>query len=242
MISAGGFGTLLEYPGSPVHMAIADPFTRRALMGVAMGLTAIAIIYSPWGKRSGAHINPAVTLAFARLGKVAPRDATGYVVAQFTGAIIAVALVTTVLGPAFTEPPVRYVATLPGSGGRWIAFAAEFGISFILMLTVLVATNSNRLARWTGVLAGVLVALYIAFEAPVSGMSMNPARTVGSAVPGRLWTALWVYFAAPVLGMLLAAEVYAWVRGRGGVRCAKLHHMNDRPCIFHCGYGSEGSI
>jgi hypothetical protein len=68
MISAGAFVTLIEYPGSPVQQAIADPDIRRALIGLAMGLTANGIIYSPWGQRSGAHINPSVILTFLRLG------------------------------------------------------------------------------------------------------------------------------------------------------------------------------
>ncbi|NJO84009.1 MAG: hypothetical protein HC828_15300, partial [Blastochloris sp.] len=74
MVSAGVFTTLLEYPGSPVHRAIADADLRRALIGLAMGLTAIAIIYSPFGQRSGAHLNPAVTLTFWWLGKVEGPD------------------------------------------------------------------------------------------------------------------------------------------------------------------------
>jgi len=72
MLSACVFTTLLEYPGSPAHQAIADPFLRRVLIGIAMGLTAVGLIYSPWGQRSGAHLNPSVTLAFWRLGKVQP--------------------------------------------------------------------------------------------------------------------------------------------------------------------------
>lgn len=236
MVSAGVFGTLLEAPASPVRLAIEDPFARRVLMGLAMGATAVGIIYSPWGMRSGAHINPAVTLTFARLGKIEPRDAAGYMVAQFVGAVVAVTLVAAILGSAFTEPPVRYVATLPGPSGPGVAFTAEVGISFILMSVILVATNARRLARWTGLLAGGLVAGYIAFEAPLSGMSMNPARTLGSALPGRVLDGLWIYFLAPPIGMLLAAETYARVRGRATVRCAKLHHDNDQRCIFRCGY------
>src|SRR5690242_13308176 len=73
MVSAGVFGTLLEYPGSPIHRAISDPFARRALMGLAMGLTAIGLVYSPWGRRSGAHLNPAFTWTFFRLGRVRGR-------------------------------------------------------------------------------------------------------------------------------------------------------------------------
>jgi aquaporin Z len=101
MVSAGLFGTLLGYPGSPVHQAIEEPLLRRALMGLAMGLTAIAIIYSPWGQQSGAHINPAVTLTFLRLGKVAPWDAVFYIIAQFAGGLYGVLLVGGILGEVF---------------------------------------------------------------------------------------------------------------------------------------------
>ena len=102
------------------------------------------------------------------------------------------------------------------------------------MLTVLTVSNTPKLARWTGVFAGALVASYITFEAPLSGMSMNPAPTLGSAVAASLWTGLWVYFTAPVLAMLLAAEVH--VRSGRAVYCAKLHHHNGARCIFNCDF------
>ena len=89
---------------------------------------------------------------------------------------------------------------------------AEALISFGLMLTVLFATNTPRLMRLTGVFAGVLVASYITFEAPLSGMSMNPARTLASALPGELWQGLWIYFVGPIAGMLLAVEAYRRIR------------------------------
>lgn len=241
MVSAGLFGALLEYPGSPVHQALPDAALRRALMGLAMGLTAVGIIYSAWGKQSGAHINPAVTLTFWRLGKIEPWDATFYVTAQFVGGVAGVILVAVAVGPAFRDPAVNWVVTVPGMGGAAVAFAAEAAISFLLMLVILAATNAKRLNRWTGLFAGVLVAVYIALEAPLSGMSMNPARTFGSALPARLWTALWIYFTAPPFGMLLAAEVYLRLPGAGRVRCAKLHHENDRRCIFRCGYAATAS-
>ena len=88
MVSAGVFTTLLEYPGSSIRGAIADAWARRALIGLAMGATSIALIYSPWGGRSGAHFNPAVTLTFYRLGKVAPWDAAFYIGAQFLGGLM----------------------------------------------------------------------------------------------------------------------------------------------------------
>lgn len=237
MISACVFAILLEYPGSPVHQAISDPVFRRILMGAAMGLTAIGIIFSPWGKQSGAHINPAITLTFFRLGKIAPWDALFYVVAQFVGALIGVLLMAGTVRAVVAHPSVNYVATVPGTGGPAIAFIAEFVISFILMSVVLIVSNTQQLARYTGLFAGVLVATYITVEAPLSGMSMNPARSLGSAVFPQLWQFLWIYFTAPPLGMLLAAEVYLQLRGAHRVICAKLHHHNDKRCIFlHCGY------
>ena len=239
MISAGVFATLLWYPGSPAAQAVPDGLLRRALMGLAMGLTAILIIYSPWGQRSGAHINPAVTLTFWRLGKVATWDALFYVVAQFLGALLGVWLVLAALGVAFASPPVSYIATLPGAGHAWTALIAEALISFGLMSAVLFASNSPRLMRFTGVFAGCLVALYITLEAPVSGMSMNPARTFASAVPGGLWQGLWIYFIGPPLGMLLAVPVYRAIRRTPEVICAKLNHHTHQRCIFHCGYGAN---
>jgi aquaporin Z len=236
MVSAGIFGTILEYPASPVQQAIADPFLRRVLMGVAMGLTAIGIIYSPWGKQSGGHINPSVTLTFFRLGKIEPWDALFYVAAQFAGGMAGVLVVALALGHPFTDPPVAYVTTLPGSGGPAIAFLAEVVISFVLMFVVLVTTNTEILARHTGLFAGALVAIYITAVAPVSGMSMNPARTFGSALPARLSQSLWIYFTAPPIGMLVAAETYLRSIGPRGAICAKLHHHNNKRCIFRCGY------
>jgi len=238
MVSAGLVTTLLEFPGSPLHAALPDPALRRALIGLGMGLTAVGLIYSPWGRQSGAHLNPAVTLTFLRLGKVEPWDAAFYVAAQFAGGVAGVALVAAALRGAFAGPPVRFVATTPGVGGPGVAFAAEALISFGLMATVLWTGNHRRLGRWTGVFAGALITVYIAVEAPFSGMSMNPARTFASALPARLWTALWVYFTAPVLGMLAAAELYRRVAGLRRVFCAKLNHRTARRCIFRCNYAA----
>jgi aquaporin Z len=201
-----------------------------------MGLTAIGIIYSPWGKQSGAHLNPAVTLTFACLGKIAGADAFFYAASQCVGGLIGLVLAASVIGMAVAHPAVNYVVTVPGSDGPWIAFLAEVVISFGLMLTVLLVSNHRRLAPVTGLFAGGLVATYISLEAPLSGMSMNPARTFASALPAGLWTAFWVYLSAPLLGMLLAAKVYTRIKSVKQVYCAKLHHQNGKRCIFRCNY------
>jgi len=156
MIVAGLCVLILEHPASSLSQAIPNPDLRRALIGVVMGMTAVAIIYSPWGRQSGAHLNPAVTLTFLRLHKVAPADALFYVVAQFAGGAAGTLLVAALLGDRFTLPPISAVATLPGQAGEIVAFAAEAAIAFILMSTVLAANASARLMRWTGLCAGRL--------------------------------------------------------------------------------------
>src|SRR5262245_61859766 len=160
MISAGVFTALLEYPGSPVRHAIPNDFVRLALNGLAMGLIAIGIIYSPWGARSGAHMNPAVTWTFFRLGKVKCWDALFYPMFQTLGGIAGVLLVKFALGRAFTDAPVSYVVTVPGKAGVAAAFLAEMVISCGMMLMVLLMTNTQRLARFTGLCGGTLVFLY----------------------------------------------------------------------------------
>jgi aquaporin Z len=230
MIAAGCFGIFLFHPGSPVPGLIPDGFVRRILMGLAMGLSAIVINYSPWARQSGGHLNPAVTLTFLRLGKVAPVDAAFYIGAQFTGGVLGILVVAGILGAQLANPAVNYVATLPGPGGAGAAFLGEAVISFVLMSVVLIVSNRPGLARYTPVFAGACVAAFITFEEPISGMSMNPARTFGSAVLPQLWTSLWVYFLAPPLGMLLSATVYKRVNEPAA--CAKLYHHNSKRCIF----------
>ena len=232
MISAGLFTILLHHPNSPVLSFIPSEFVRRMLTGIAMGSTAIALVFSPLGKRSGAHFNPAVTLAFWRLGKVKNLDTVFYIIAQFAGAIVGVFVVALFVHEALSHPKVNYAATLPGMYGMIVAFIAEFAIAFLLMSVVLRVSNTPHIAHYTGLFAGALVATYITLESPISGMSMNPARTFGSALVGQLWTGLWIYFTAPVLAMQLAAALY--LRGQGVVYCAKFHHYNRHRCIFKC--------
>lgn len=236
MLSACLFVALFEYPGSAIRQSIDDPLVRRVLIGVAMGLTAIAIVYSPFGQRSGAHFNPAVTLTFFRLGKIALWDTVFYIIAQFVGALLGVWLSLALLGTmVLANPSVDFVTTIPGPWGAGWAFVAEVVISFTLMTVILHVSNRPKLNRYTALFAGFLVATFIAIEAPISGMSMNPARSFGSALPATLWTALWIYFLAPPIGMLTAAEIYLRQSGRG-ILCCKLHHENDQRCIFFCSY------
>jgi aquaporin Z len=231
MLAASAMATLLEHPASPARAAFTDPWARRAVMGIAMGLTAMGLVYSPWGRRSGAHLNPSVTLTFLRLGKVPARDAAGYVSAHFAGGVLGSSVAAVVLAPWIANPHVNYVATVPGVWGTGAAFGGELAISFVLMTVVLAASNTPAVSRFTGVLAGLLVASFIVLEAPLSGMSMNPARTFGPGLVGGVTSGIWIYFLAPPAGMLAAAEVFVRVRGWRAVHCAKLHH-DPGPCLF----------
>jgi aquaporin Z len=243
MFVAGAVAVVLDMLPQPLAAWAAQyPIFGRALFGIAMGVTAIAIIYSPWGMRSGAHLNPAVTLTFARLGKIALNDAVGYAIAQFAGGVLGFAIAALFFGPLLLGPPAYAIVTKPGDAGLAAAFLAETLITFVLMAVVLVLSNAApRFARFTGLAAGVLVALFITFEAPFSGMSMNPARSFASALIGQDWTAIWLYFTAPPFGMLLAALSYVKIVGERAVLCARVSHHGPYPCIFRCRYGEAYS-
>jgi aquaporin Z len=232
MFFACAFATLVQHPASPIQHYVSSAISRRALLGLLMGLTVVAIIMTPWGKQSGGHFNPAITLSFYRLRKVALWDAFFYVAAQFAGAVAGVWLAAYVLPQ---HEAVRYAVTTPGMWGSAAAFAGEVTISFVLMITILLTTNRRSLARYTPYFVGILYAVFITFETPLSGMSMNPARTFASALRAGYWQGLWIYFLAPTLGMLAAAEIYLWARGGVAPYCAKLHHLNNKRCIFRHG-------
>ena len=231
MVSAGMFATLLYSPAFPISSIIANQFIKDLLMGSAMGITAIVIIYSPWGKRSGAHINPAVTLTFFRLGKIDPFDTLGYIIFQFIGGLVGVWLVAVFFGYAFIEPPINYIVTVPGKWGTIAALIAEFMMAFGLMLMVLFTSNNNSLSAYTGIFSGIMVATYITFEAPISGMSINPARSFASALPAQIWTDFWLYYFVPSLAMLCAAQIYLQYPRRAPTICCKLCSNDEQKCI-----------
>jgi aquaporin Z len=234
MVSACAFTVLLEHPSSPATRAIDSGLARRALIGIAMGLTAVSLIYSPWGRRTGALMNPAATLCFLRLGRIAPRAAAAYAAAQFLGASLGVMLAAFILRPLVGHASVGYVATLPGAHGAFVAWAGEFAIAFLMMFTVLTVNRHRRFAAFTGCFAATLVAIYITFEAPLSGMSLNPARSFGSAVSAGRWAELWIYFTAPVAGMLSAVEAGRRLGHPKHAMCGKLSHSRSDPSVFPC--------
>jgi aquaporin Z len=234
MVSACVCTVALFHDGYPALRILPSALLRRALMGIGMGLTAVAIIHLPIGKRSGAHFNPAITISYLRLKKIALWDAVFYVLFQFAGGIFGVAISFLLLGSRLAAPSVDFAVTVPGKGGTAAAFAAELFMAFLLMAVVLWTSNRPRFAPYTSYCVGLLISLYVVLFAPVSGFSINPARTVGSAVFADIWTALWVYFVAPLLGMLGAAEIYVRSFGADRILCAKLHPDPSYPCPFHC--------
>ncbi len=236
MISACVCTTLLFHSSYPALRVIPNAALRRSLMGVGMGITAVFIIRCPMGQRSGAHFNPAITLAYFRLGKIAKWDALFYVAFQFIGGVAGVALSAFLLGKRLAAPSVDYAVTVPGRYGTAAAFGAELFMSALLMGAVLWISNRPSVARYTSYLVGVLIALYVLLFAPVSGFSINPARTTGSAVIACVWTAVWVYFTAPLMGMMGAAEIFARVYGVDSVLCAKLHPGSKYLCPYICNF------
>jgi aquaporin Z len=234
MLSACLITALLEHPSSPVNAALPNATFRRFLLGLGMGGTAVAIVYSPWGQRSGAHINPAVTLSFLRLGKIARWDAAFYITAQFLGSIAGVATSAALIPRLIADPSVNYGATVPGKDGPLVALVAELVISFVLMSVILAVGSSPRWSKVTGAATGVLVALFVFVAAPLSGFGMNPARSAGSAIVSGIWTAWWIYLFAPPFAMLLATEMHRRLFGARAMACAKLHHGGAVACIF-CG-------
>ena len=236
MISACVCTLVLFHPGCAAAKMFPSAAFRRLLMGVAMGLTAVFIIHSPMGKSSGAHFNPAITLTYLRLRKIAVWDAVFYVLFQFAGGVFGVGVSLLLLGKRLADPGVDYAVTIPGKYGTAAAFAAELFMAALLMGVVLWISNRPPLARYTGYLVGILIALYVLLFAPVSGFSINPARTVGSAVFAHLWTAGWIYFTAPIAGMMGAAEAYLRYYGPEGIHCAKLLPDPDYPCPFRCDF------
>jgi aquaporin Z len=224
MLSACCFDVLLYCAASPAASWIGNATLRGLLMGASMGGTAVLIIHSGMGKRSGAHFNPAITLTYLWLGKIHLVDALFYILGQFLGGAAGVGIASLFLGNLLVAPPVRYVVTVPGVYGVAGAFAAEFFMAALLMGTVLWTSNRPALARFTGYLVGVLITFYVLIFGRISGFSINPARTVASAVFAHIWTGWWIYFIAPLMGMLFVAAVYVMVFRREGILCAKLHH------------------
>ena len=179
--------------------------------GVALtfGLIILAMIYT-FGDVSGAHFNPAVTIAFAAARRLPWREAPGYVLAQLCGAFAASGLIR-FLFPA----DATLGATLP-TGTAMQSFILETVLTFLLMLVILsVSTGAKEKGITAGVAIGAVIGLEAMFAGPISGASMNPARSIAPAIVSGHLEHLWLYIAGPILGALLATPACALVRGPG---------------------------
>jgi len=216
VLSAGLLTVFLEHPDFPSMRSSfggeENAIWRRVPLGIIMGGYIAAVIYL-FGKKSGAHINPATTWAFFRLGKINLTDTIFYTVAQFAGAVAAALFLKFWVGEWFAHPLIDFGVTKPKPPhGSMSALIAEFIISFVLMFVVLIVISSKRLEKYIAPVSGVLITLYLIFELPFSGMSLNPARSFAAALAANKWEHLWIYFVAPPVAMLLAAEIYARIK------------------------------
>ena len=177
-------------------------------VGLVFGLVIAAMVYAT-GHLSGAHLNPAVTLGFVLARHFPPRRLVGYWLAQLAGATAAAVCLRLLLGNV-----AHLGATLPaGTGGAWQSFGLEALLTFFLMFVIMaVATDTRAVGQAAALAIGATVGLEALFAGPISGASMNPARSLGPALISGTWTAQWVYLTAPFLGAGMAALVYRWLR------------------------------
>jgi len=228
-----GLCAALLYSGAAFQLPQA---ARPFAMGAGVSAATVLLIRSRFGRRTGAHLNPAVTLAYYYLRRVHRWDAAFYAASQFLGAVSGMWLARSMLGGRLAHPPVCYAVTTPGSEGEVIAFLAEWSLSALLMGIVLFAANHKTLVRYSPFAVGVLTILYYGFCASLSGFSVNPARSFASAVFAWIWHGLWIYFVAPVGGAVSAAALYARLLGRDHVYCAKVFHDTKSTCPFRCSF------
>jgi aquaporin Z len=221
------FGT-----GLPMSGWIPDHSTRLLITGLIFAGSGSLVAISPFGKLSGAHINPSVSLAFWAQGKMHIHDLFGYMLAQFLGATIGETLL--VLLWRSYGASVNNGMTLPGVGyPLWLVFLAEAVMTFLLVLLIFVFVSSHRLMHWTPLMNWLLVATMVWQEAPISGTSLNPARSFGPALLSWNWSDQWLYYIAPPLGALIAVGVYRLLAvGEHDVLTGKLFHVPHYRSVF----------
>lgn len=229
LVAVGLSVVILDFgAGSPVLAWVPSPGLRRLLTGLLFGAAGGLIALSPIGKISGAHINPAVTFAFWLEGTMGSGHAAGYVLAQVAGAALGA---LPLLGWGRMGASAQFGATLPGPGyGASAALLGEAVATFAMIVGLFVFIGHRSLRRFTPLLFPFLYAVMVFLEAPISGTSTNPARTLGPAVVSGVWRAWWVYWVGPLLGSLLAVGMHkgTWLR-RLEVEVAKLYHFEHDP-------------
>jgi aquaporin Z len=214
--------------GSPVVRLIPGAGWRRLITGFLFGSTGAVIALSPIGRESGAHINPVVTVGFWLMSKLRGKHAVGYVLAQLTGGVIGA---LPLFGWGDMGRSIDFGATLPGSGlGPGWAYLGEAGATLALISGLFFFVRHRTVRAFTPALFPVLYALLVFLEAPISGTSTNPARSLGPALISGVWRAWWVYWVGPLTGTLLGVVLYrfTWLR-RIEIDVAKLYHFEHDP-------------
>jgi aquaporin Z len=214
----GTFLLVLVAAGGGMMMAAYDGTISRAAAVVAPGLMVTAIILF-MGKISGAHLNPAVTVAFALRGDFPVYRVPGYIVCQVVGALLAVLFLQAVVGVSATNG-----GTYPAAGtSPWAAFAMEAVLTLGLVSVILgTASGAQNIGTVGAIAVGGYVALAGLWASPLSGASMNPARSLAPDVVGNDYTSYWVYLAGPLVGAALAVVMAILLRGPGGDLTARM--------------------
>ena len=219
--------------GSLLATVLPNTSARRLVTGLMLAASGPLVAISPLGKLSGAHLNPAVSLAFWLQGKMHPHDLFGYLVSQLLGAVLGAGIA--VLAWRGQSARVHNGVTAPGVGYPiWSVFLLEMGLTCLLVLAIFLFVSSHRLMRWTPLMTWLLVAFIYWQAAPISGSSLNPARSLGPALISWFWYDQWVYVLASPIGALLAVGLFRLLSKIGihDVLTAKLFHAPRYRCIF----------
>jgi aquaporin Z len=233
LLFAGVSAVIIDFgTGSPVAGDLPDQSARLLVTGLLFAGSGSLVAISPLGRLSGGHINPAVSLAFWMHGKMRHIDLGGYVVSQFLGAILGSSLVVIVWGERASS--IGDGVTVPGAGfPLWTVFLAEVSLTFLLVIFIFHFVSSHRLMRWTPLMVWILVGVMVWLEAPISGTSLNPARSLGPALVSWTWHDQWIYFLAPPLGALLAVVIFRLLTaGERDVLTGKLFHVPHYRSVF----------
>jgi aquaporin Z len=233
LLFAGVSAVVFDFgAGSPLVSVVPDKSVRLLITGLLFAGSSSLVAISPLGKLSGGHLNPAVTLAFWAHGKMHPFDLGGYILGQFLGAITGTLLVVLVwrglaasVGDGMTVPGAVYPL--------WAVFLVEVSLTFLLVLSIFFFVSSHRLMRWTPLMVWILIAMMVWLAAPISGTSLNPARSFGPALVSWSWHEQWLYWVAPPLGALLAVGAFRLlITSRRDVLTGKLFHVPHYRSVF----------